>query len=36
MAAGVAIFHAPITFAAGHGEITRHRYGILRGVAAAL
>lgn len=31
-AAGVAILHAPITFAAGYGEITRHPYGILKGV----
>lgn len=30
--AGIAILHAPITFAAGYGEITRHPYGILKGV----
>jgi ureidoacrylate peracid hydrolase len=30
--AGVAILHAPISFAAGYGEITRHPYGILKGV----
>ena len=29
---GVAIMHAPITFAAGYGELTRHPYGILKGV----
>ncbi len=29
---GVAILHAPITFAPGYGEITRHPYGILKGV----
>lgn len=30
--AGVAIMHAPITFAPGYGELTRHPYGILAGV----
>ena len=29
---GVAIMHAPITFAPGYGELTRHPYGILKGV----
>jgi nicotinamidase-related amidase len=29
---GAAILHAPITFAEGYGEITRHPYGILKGV----
>ena len=29
---GVAILHAPIMFAEGYGEITRHPYGILKGV----
>jgi nicotinamidase-related amidase len=29
---GVAILHAPITFAPGYGELTRHPYGILKGV----
>jgi nicotinamidase-related amidase len=29
---GVAILHVPITFAAGYGEITKHPYGILKGV----
>ncbi len=29
---GVAILHAPITFAEGYGELTRHPYGILKGV----
>jgi nicotinamidase-related amidase len=29
--AGVTIIHAPIQFAAGYGEITRHPYGILKG-----
>lgn len=29
---GVTIMHAPITFAAGYGELTRHPYGILKGV----
>jgi nicotinamidase-related amidase len=31
-AAGIAILHAPIKFAPGYGEITRHPYGILQGV----
>ncbi|HHU10783.1 MAG TPA: cysteine hydrolase [Intrasporangiaceae bacterium] len=31
-AAGVAVLHAPITFAPGYGEITDHPYGILKGV----
>jgi nicotinamidase-related amidase len=31
-AAGVQIIHAPIQFAAGYGEITKHPYGILKGV----
>jgi ureidoacrylate peracid hydrolase len=30
--AGVTVMHAPITFAAGYGELTRHPYGILKGV----
>ncbi|BAC69098.1 putative isochorismatase [Streptomyces avermitilis MA-4680 = NBRC 14893] len=30
--AGVPIMHAPITFAEGYGELTRHPYGILKGV----
>jgi nicotinamidase-related amidase len=30
--AGVAIIHSPIQFAAGYHEITRHPYGILKGV----
>jgi nicotinamidase-related amidase len=29
---GVAILHAPITFAEGYGELTSHPYGILKGV----
>jgi nicotinamidase-related amidase len=29
---GAAILHTPITFAEGYGEITRHPYGILKGV----
>lgn len=29
---GATIMHAPITFAPGYGEITRHPYGILKGV----
>ena len=29
---GVAILHTPIMFASGYGEITRHPYGILKGV----
>ena len=32
--AGVTIMHAPITFAPGYGELTRHPYGILKGVVA--
>ncbi|WP_331769608.1 cysteine hydrolase (plasmid) [Embleya sp. NBC_00888] len=31
-AAGVAIMHAPIMFAPGYGELSRHPYGILKGV----
>jgi nicotinamidase-related amidase len=31
-AAGVTIMHAPITFAPGYAELTRHPYGILKGV----
>jgi nicotinamidase-related amidase len=31
-AAGVAVMHAPITFAEGYGELTGHPYGILKGV----
>jgi nicotinamidase-related amidase len=31
-AAGALIVHAPITFAAGYGELSRHPYGILKGV----
>jgi len=31
-AAGVTIIHSPIQFAAGYYEITRHPYGILKGV----
>ncbi|WP_223404745.1 cysteine hydrolase [Occultella gossypii] len=30
--AGVTVMHAPITFAAGYNEISRHPYGILKGV----
>jgi nicotinamidase-related amidase len=30
---GVTIMHAPITFAPGYGELTRHPYGILKGAA---
>jgi nicotinamidase-related amidase len=30
--AGVTIMHVPITFAEGYGEITKHPYGILKGV----
>ncbi|WP_119730275.1 isochorismatase family cysteine hydrolase [Thermomonospora amylolytica] len=30
--AGVTIMHAPITFADGYTELTRHPYGILKGV----
>jgi nicotinamidase-related amidase len=29
---GVTILHAPISFAPGYGELTRHPYGILKGV----
>lgn len=29
---GLTIMHAPITFAEGYGELTRHPYGILKGV----
>jgi nicotinamidase-related amidase len=29
---GAAIMHVPITFAEGYGEITKHPYGILKGV----
>jgi nicotinamidase-related amidase len=29
---GAAILHAPITFAAGYGELSAHPYGILKGV----
>jgi len=31
-AAGCTIMHAPITFAPGFGELSRHPYGILKGV----
>lgn len=31
-AAGVAVMHAPITFAEGYGELNGHPYGILKGV----
>src|SRR4051794_37131864 len=31
-AAGVTIMHAPITFAAGYAELSRHPYGVLKGV----
>ena len=31
-AAGVTIVHAPITFAAGYGELSDDPYGILKGV----
>ncbi|AXT86350.1 isochorismatase [Aeromicrobium sp. A1-2] len=31
-AAGATIMHAPITFSAGYNELTRHPYGILKGV----
>jgi ureidoacrylate peracid hydrolase len=31
-AAGATIVHSPIQFVAGYGEITRHPYGILKGV----
>lgn len=30
--AGITIMHAPITFAEGYGELTKHPYGILKGV----
>ncbi len=30
--AGAVVMHAPITFAEGYGELTRHPYGILKGV----
>jgi ureidoacrylate peracid hydrolase len=30
--AGATIVHAPITFAPGYGELSRHPYGILKGV----
>lgn len=30
--AGIAVLHAPIFFAEGYGELTRHPYGILKGV----
>jgi len=29
---GIQIMHAPITFAPGYGELTKHPYGILKGV----
>jgi nicotinamidase-related amidase len=29
---GIPVMHAPITFAPGYGELTRHPYGILKGV----
>jgi len=29
---GATVMHAPITFAEGYGELTRHPYGILKGV----
>lgn len=31
-AAGATIMHVPISFAKGYGELTRHPYGILKGV----
>jgi ureidoacrylate peracid hydrolase len=31
-AAGATVMHAPITFAAGYNEISKHPYGILKGV----
>jgi ureidoacrylate peracid hydrolase len=31
-AAGATVMHAPITFAPGYGELSRHPYGILKGV----
>lgn len=30
--AGATIMHVPISFAAGYGELTKHPYGILKGV----
>jgi ureidoacrylate peracid hydrolase len=30
--AGATVMHAPITFAPGYGELTKHPYGILKGV----
>ena len=32
-AAGATIMHAPITFAAGYNELSKHPYGILKDVA---
>jgi nicotinamidase-related amidase len=29
---GIAVMHAPITFAPGYGELSKHPYGILKGV----
>src|SRR5450756_2258086 len=34
-AAGATVMYAPISFAEGYGEITRHPYGILKGVVDA-
>ena len=31
-AAGATVMHAPITFAEGYGELSKHPYGILKGV----
>ena len=31
-AKGVTVMHAPITFAPGYGELTKHPYGVLKGV----
>src|SRR5580658_10912202 len=31
-AAGVTVMHAPITFAEGYNELSKHPYGILKGV----
>jgi nicotinamidase-related amidase len=31
-AAGITVMHAPISFAPGYGELSRHPYGILKGV----
>src|SRR3954468_20341789 len=31
-AAGATVVHAPITFVEGYGELSRHPYGILKGV----